>query len=464
MHTWRLPGFRLPHCVTLFALLVGPTFVGCDRQQIPPLSVQQAAQSRSTGQAVAPGEAAQPIRKGNVIFIHPDGTGYNTWAALRILEKGPDGMLNWDRMDKIGLYRAHQLDAIGTTSNAGATSHAFGVKCEMDDYGIDPDRPFTSLSGKDASIMFEAMRAGYAVGVINSGHINEPGTGVFLANVKSRDMDDAISAQIIHSGADLIFSGGEKLLLPDGVTGHFGSPGERADGRNLIEEAKQLGYTVIYTRAELSTLAEDAKKVLGVFAANHTFNDLPEEQLRDRVLPMYSPEAPTLAEMTEAALKFFERKGKPFFLVVEEEGTDNFGNVNNAAGVLTALGRADEAIGVAMDFIEREPDTLLVLAADSDAAGMQVHAAALKKPLRSNDVNGAPLDGRDGTGSLPFVAEADRQGQRMGFAVSWAAFDDVYGGVVAKAHGLNAQLLPNNVDNTDIYRLMYATLFGKWLD
>ena len=36
-------------------------------------------------------------------------------------------------------------------------------------------------------------------------------------------------------------------------------------------------------------------------------------------------------------------------------------------------------------------------------------------------------------------------------------------GIVAKAHGLNADLLPLSVDNTDIYRLMYATLFGVWL-
>ena len=34
----------------------------------------------------------------------------------------------------------------------------------------------------------------------------------------------------------------------------------------------------------------------------------------------------------------------------------------------------------------------------------------------------------------------------------------------ARAHGLNAELLPKNVDNTDMYRMMYATLFGVWLE
>ena len=57
---------------------------------------------------------------GNVIFIHPDGTGVNTWNALRILEQGPDGMINWDRLDELGVYRSHQLHAMGTSSNAGA--------------------------------------------------------------------------------------------------------------------------------------------------------------------------------------------------------------------------------------------------------------------------------------------------------------------------------------------------------
>ncbi|NIQ09737.1 MAG: alkaline phosphatase, partial [candidate division Zixibacteria bacterium] len=49
------------------------------------------------------------------------------------------------------------------------------------------------------------------------------------------------------------------------------------------------------------------------------------------------------------------------------------------------------------------------------------------------------------------------------FGIAWAAYDDLGGGIIAKAHGLNAGLLQNNVDNTDIYRIMYTTLFGKRL-
>jgi alkaline phosphatase len=73
------------------------------------------------------------------------------------------------------------------------------------------------------------------------------------------------------------------------------------------------------------------------------------------------------------------------------------------------------------------------------------------------------LDGRDGTETPPFVARPDRFGNRLRFGVAWASFDDLLGGVVARAHGLNADLLPTSVDNTDIYRMLYATLFGVWL-
>jgi len=58
-------------------------------------------------------------------------------------------------------------------------------------------------------------------------------------------------------------------------------------------------------------------------------------------------------------------------VVVEEEATDNFGNNNNGQGLVEAAIRADDAIGVAQDFIE-EPQYLLITSADSNAGGPQV--------------------------------------------------------------------------------------------
>jgi alkaline phosphatase len=50
------------------------------------------------------------------------------------------------------------------------------------------------------------------------------------------------------------------------------------------------------------------------------------------------------------------------------------------------------------------------------------------------------------------------------FGIAWSGFGDLTGSVIARAHGLNADRMHGKIDNTDIYRIMYLTLFGIWLD
>ncbi len=406
-------------------------------------------------------------RTGNVIFLHPDGTSVSHWTAARMAIAGPDGMINWDRLPFLAVYRGHMKTALAASSHGGATTHAYGIKVDRDSYGMDRDQPLTALSGKPMSIMHEALAAGLAVGVVNSGNIDEPGTGVFLASTTDRKSGQEIAEKVILSGAHVILSGGERWLLPKGVEGRHGE-GQRTDGKDLIAEARTRGYAVVFNRAELAALPEDTRRVLGVFAHHHSFHDETEESLRDKGLPLYAADAPTIGEMTAAALAVLSRQGQHFLLVAEEEGTDNFGNVNNAAGTIEALRRADAAYGVARDYVRHHPDTLLLTAADSDASGLQVIAFTpdlADKPLAKTTLNGAPLDGRDGTASLPFLASPDQFGKRLPFGIAWTGFEDGAGGILARAEGANAQALRSgSCDNSDIYRLMYLTLFGRPAD
>ncbi len=413
-------------------------------------------------------QSQSDIETGNVIFIHPDGTALANWNAARVLYYGPDGEMNWDKLSHIGLYQGYMTNTLTASSEGGATIHAYGVKVELLSYGMDGDKPLTSRSGSNLSIMMEAKSKGTNIGIINSGKIVEPGTGVFVASDVSRVNEDAISKKIIESGADLIFAGGEENLLPIGVNGIIG-PGKRKDGVNAIELAKKLGYKVIYSREELESLSNNTEKVLGIFAKSHSFNDKSEEELLERGLNNYEPAAPTLAEMTEAAIKFLSAKKGNFFLVIEEEGTDNFGNANNANGYFEAIKRADDAIGVALNFHSKNPNTLIITAADSEAGGMEIYGFLEKdmprdEPLPKTSHNGAPLDGITGTGTKPFITAKDKNGNQFQFAVAWSTNDDVFGSVVAKAEGLNSELMKGKIDNTEIYRIMYATLFGIHLE
>ena len=101
----------------------------------------------------------------------------------------------------------------------------------------------------------------------------------------------------------------------------------------------------------------------------------------------------------------------------------------------------------------------------------------------------ALLDGIEGRGTAPFVAEPDalqasrpfargnnfgqdyggisEPGGALTFVIAWTSVEDAAGGVLARAEGMNAELLHDSsfstlsgFDNTDVYRLIYKTLFN----
>jgi alkaline phosphatase len=409
-----------------------------------------------------------PPPTGNVVFYHIDGTGVAHWQMARFLLSGPDGDINWDRLPHTAVYRGHAEDVLTPSSNAGATMHAYGVKAPHGAFGTDAEgAPPLAPSGQRRSILQEAQARGMATGLINSGCATEPGSAVFAARAERRGAAEEITAQLVASGVDVMLSGGEGWFLPEGAAGRHGR-GMRRDGRDLVAEARAAGYRVVFTREELAALPDDAGKVLGLFAHGHTFNDRPEEALAAEGLGPYDPAAPTLAEMTAAALRLLG--GRPFFLVVEEEGTDNFGNCNNATGTMEALRRADEGLGVVLGFIEENPGTLLLCASDSSAGNPDViglRGAGHEEEMlcTGRDPNGAPIDGAartaEGGVAAPFASAPDRAGRTHGFVVAWGSVLDTSGGIVVRAAGLNADRVRGTFDNTAVYPLFYETLFGE---
>jgi glycerophosphoryl diester phosphodiesterase len=455
---------------------------------------------------------------GNVIFIHPDGTSPSHYMAARNVDLGPDGRLNWDKMSNAGVYLGHIENQLTGTSNAGAVTHANGVKVFNESFGLNEDQSMiTPASGKVGyTILEEAIAAGKATALIQSGHIGEPGTAAFAAattnrvgnNIRAREKTAEIAEQVIRSGTQIIMAGGEVYLLPKGTTGFhvtaqidaaFADAEDRPT-TNLIDLAISLGYTVVYTEEQMNTAVASATastKLLGVFAANHTFSDRTEEALglnSANPQPLYLATAPTVAEMLDASLKILGQDPDGFFVVVEEEGSDNFANNNNAVGTIEAVRRADAAIGVAMDYVNtKDPNTLVITAADSDAGGLQVFqfepytrpagnftpnnpALANTEPsapfIRVNptttNTNQAVLDGVNGsTGTVeapwkPFASKSSIDGAMGNFGVAWVGTPDFPGSIVSKAYGMNAEKLPSTLDNTEIYDLMYQTMFGVY--
>jgi len=471
---------------------------------------------------------------GNVVFIHPDGTAASHWHAARTYWYGPDATMAWDRLPELAVYRGHMSDQLAATSNGGATAHAFGYKVEgPGSFGRDGGRAMLSLSGYAGSIMREAGNTGHPVGIVNDGDVAEPGTGAFLAEVDDRYNSTEIVRQMLDGrpGMDdqdpvVVLGGGERFFLPEGTPRceaevrlncavHIdpvdGGGPNRTDGRNLLQEAALDGWVIVRTRSQFDSLRtwleEDENitpKVLGLFAADDIFNDVPEERLvrrglvddsrapddrRGRLIVWGSRpgslgfDPPTAAEMTEIALTVLDRHSRerdaPFMLVVEVESTDNLPNKNNAIGALRALKRADEVIAVARGFQQERAATLVLTAADSDASGLKLIAPVPKDA--TGMVTGLPgnstgvaaerilhtVDGMEGRNTRPFVAAPDAMGQTLEFGIAWAGEEDVGGGVIARAQGANAELLrttfAEGFDNTDVYRMICLTLFGEML-
>jgi alkaline phosphatase len=501
------------------------------------MKLSAAALSLGLLAAVAgPAEAQDATRygTGNVIFFHPDGTGLNHWNAGRMYWEGPDGTLNWDTLDELAVYRGHLLNQLASTSNGGATAHAFGYKVLDTSFGKDGTRTIDARSGFAGSIMREAAAAGMPTGLVNDGDMAEPGTAVFVSEVDSRYRPNEIVRQMLdgrpgaegEAGPVVILAGGEAWFLPSDAPRCTGEPsldcfvhsdpvsGEgpaRTDGRNLLRDFSRAGYTVIRTRTEFDALwaeiqadATFAPRVLGLFARDDIFNDQTEEELIEAGLvddvmvgskqgrlvlwgglgDTQSHNPPTVAEMSAMALELLDRHaaaaGQHWFLVVEGESNDNLSNNANAIGMLNALKRADDAVGLFQRYIEATPQTLLVMAADSDggapqvfgpppvdsAGNVTVSTGNPSRVARLTDV-GFPLDGVEGRGTAPFMSAPSAFGDPQPFAIGWPGTEDVAGAVVARAHGLNAELLRTHFrirfDNIDLYRLMYATLFGRML-
>jgi alkaline phosphatase len=404
----------------------------------------------------------------SAILFNVDGASSVHWTAVRWLVAGPDGDLHWDALPAMADYRGHMLDVLAGSSNAGCTVHAYGVKVPLASFGTNGGKPLRSASGKLMSIAEEAKASGKAIGFLNTSAFTEAGTGTFLAKSPDQNDQEEIARQMIEAEPDLLLGGGEMYLLPAGTKGRHGS-GVRKDGRDLIARAKELGFTVVYTREELRGLADRTPgRVLGLFAADETLNRASEEDLLKRKLPIYVETAPSIAEMTEFALRFLGARRSGFLLVMNDEGPDNFSGANNAPGTLESMKRSDEAIGVLRRYIDEHLDTATMLVtADAPAGGLvllgRLSAPAkleIGKPLPPAHVNGAPIDGAGGTATVPFVSAPSRDGRRMPFAISWGSQIDDAGKVLVRSHGKYATLVSGSFDNTRVYHVLYQALFG----
>lgn len=288
----------------------------------------------------------------NVILLIGDGMGPSQFGAawlysnrilgkeLRMVEVMKDGRTAYLVNDT--------ADAIVTESAAAATQMACGVKVPARAVGMGAD-------GKTpcTTILEMAKAGGKVTGLVTTSGITDATPASFAAHVTHRSDEASVAAQELRLGVDVLMGGRKQFFLPETSAG-----GKRKDGRNLLEEARAAGYAVVGTAGELKQA--QSGKILGLFNMGNMSFEIDRGKTQE----------PSLAEMTAKTLQVLSQGPKGFFAMIEGGRIDHASHRNDAAATIKDTLAFDDAVGVALDFARRNPDTLLIVTADHETGGM----------------------------------------------------------------------------------------------
>lgn len=288
----------------------------------------------------------------SIILMIGDGMGpahvHVAWLyATRQLGKG---LVMTEVMDRgHTAYMVNDTaDSTVTESAAAAVQMATGVKVLAKSIGIGPD-------GKILKTILEMAREkGKATGLVTTSGITDATPAGFVAHVKRRSEEEEIAGQLVKSDVNVLFGGRKAFFLPES------EKGKRKDGRNLLSEARQDGYTVAETSEEMKKA--QGKKILGLFNSGNMLFEIDRKGSTE----------PSLAEMTSKAIEVLSQDPDGFFLMVEGGRIDHAGHHNDIAAVIHDMMAFDEAIKVVYDFQGNHPETLLIITADHETGGLAV--------------------------------------------------------------------------------------------
>ena len=332
-----------------------------------------------------------------------------------------------------------------TDSAASATAYASGIKTVNGAVGVDPD------GNPVPTVLEQARAAGKATGIVSTGQITDATPATFAAHVEDRDDQTEIARQYIQeSRPDVILGGGEDFWYPQGNEGAYPDDPEaeeqsRSEQGNLVESAQQEGYNYVANAEELA--AASGPQLLGLFANETMFTADPEGE------GTYDPSVP-LADMTGKAIEVLSQDPEGFFLMVEEEATDEMAHANNAELTIKSGQALDESVALARDFAEANPDTLVITVGDHETGGLT--AEQTDDPEYPDESGGNQGDENANLSTEDGPFDAANSGYR--FSVDWTTTGHTAVDVPLTATGPGAELLTGNYENTYVYEVMAGGL------
>ena len=290
-----------------------------------------------------------PDKPRNVILMIGDGMGTTQVTAGLIA----NGNLNLLRFTETGFVKTNSADNLITDSAAGGTALATGEKTYNGAIGVD-------TAGTILPNIVELVEEnGFSTGIIATSSITHATPASFYAHQKSRKLDEAIAQDLVNSEVDLFMGGGSKFFS------------NRYDNQNLISELNEKGFHLI---DQLDQNVEGKEKI-GYFIA--------EEQ----PLSYTAGRGNFLPEATEKAVDFLSLKNNGFFLVVEGSQIDWGGHRNDMRYIITEMLDFDRAVGKALDFAEKDGNTLVIVTSDHETGGMSITGGNINQKLVEAEFN-----------------------------------------------------------------------------
>ena len=341
----------------------------------------------STRRAVA--EALYDQHPDNVIFFLGDGMGTQEITAARYYQ-GVQSKLNVDRMPFTGFDTTWSvkpgpgpsyLPDYDPDSASTGTMWATGQKTIDERISQGPSSG-ESVPGPNLKTVLElAQKRGMKVGDVSTAEITDATPAVLASHISLRGCQGpanmavcptetkaagglgSIAEQEVDHKVDVLLGGG-RGRFEQKITGGPDT------GKTVIESAQAKGYKYVTDAAGLSAVPS-GKPVLGLFSSGNMSLEWtgPAASLgKGNVAASCSENQrpanePSLAAMTGKAIGLLENR-KGFFLQVEGASIDKQDHATNACGQIGETVAFDNAIGVALDYQRRHPDTLIVVTAD----------------------------------------------------------------------------------------------------
>ncbi|MFT3783440.1 MAG: alkaline phosphatase [Nibricoccus sp.] len=359
----------------------------------------------------------QGRRAKNIIVMIGDGMGIAHRSAARIMYKGVfQGKaldpLEMDAMDATALVKTASLNSIVTDSAPGAFCYSGGNKANNNQEGVFPDDTNNKFDNPRVELMGEyfARTDGKWLGIVTTADVFDATPAAFGAHTQDRGAgtgicDGYLDEQVASANLRVLLGGGRKWFLPSTTAGSARSASndsilapELADAwgvakgasdptRNLLGDFQASGFAYAPDKTALSSLPSNTNKLLGLFALSNM--NVAKDKLDGRrgVVPAGSsqsivadygfPDQPLLEEMTSAALKVLSKNPRGFVLMVEGASIDKQAHNMDSERWLLETIEFDKAIGVAKQFAKRNPDTLVIVTADHECAGVNVIGASM---------------------------------------------------------------------------------------